>query len=66
MGDANELEWGEPVTHGGITATVTKHTECDIHCDVNYRVTLTGPDARSEWYNSNPSPIAKPKLPQAS
>lgn len=28
------------------------------------RVTLTGPEARRQWYNSYPSPIAKPRLPR--
>ncbi|MWP49673.1 MULTISPECIES: hypothetical protein, partial [unclassified Gilliamella] len=75
--DANELTW-EPVTHEGITATVTRKVANDYWIpDDNYtgyrypngtevvtRVTLTGPQAISQWDNDRPSAIGVPKLPQ--
>ncbi|WP_176713248.1 hypothetical protein [Gilliamella sp. Imp1-1] len=67
--DINELTW-EPVTLGGITATVTNVVAKDRwipYADrgqVVARVKLTGPEARNQWDNPNPSPIAKPRLPQ--
>ncbi|MWP62506.1 hypothetical protein [Gilliamella sp. Pas-s25] len=63
MGEASELTW-TPVTHEGITATVTRKTECNRECDVEFRVTLTGPEARAKINNPHPSLIAKPRLPQ--
>jgi hypothetical protein len=64
MGEASELTW-EPVKHEGITATVTRKTECNNECDVEFRVTLTGPEARTQWGNPYPNQITAPKLPQA-
>ncbi|WP_141675062.1 hypothetical protein [Gilliamella sp. Bif1-4] len=57
-----QLTW-EPVTHEGITATVVEVVE---HHGYSFylRVKLTGPEARNQWDNPNPSPIAKPRLPQ--
>ncbi|MWP61311.1 hypothetical protein [Gilliamella sp. Pas-s25] len=63
MGEASGLTW-TPVTHEGITATVTRKTECNRECDVEFRVTLTGPEARAQINNPHPSLIAKPRLPQ--
>ncbi|OCG63446.1 hypothetical protein [Gilliamella sp. GillExp13] len=68
-GDIEELTW-EPVTHEGITATVTNVVANDKWLpdedkgQVVARVKLTGPDASNQWYNPNPSRIAKPWLPQ--
>jgi hypothetical protein len=67
--DINELTW-EPVTLGGITATVTNVVTkvwlnpYEDREQVVARVRLTGPDARNQWDNPHPNPIAKPKLPQ--
>ncbi|OCG77906.1 hypothetical protein A9G44_03625 [Gilliamella sp. Occ4-3] len=67
--DIEELTW-EPVTHEGITATVTNVVANDRWIpqedkgQVVARVKLTGPEARNQWDNPNPSPIAKPQLPQ--
>ncbi|SCC28285.1 hypothetical protein, partial [Gilliamella intestini] len=58
--EPEELTW-EPVTHEGITATVT-----NVVADARWmlfdedrgkvvaRVKLTGPEARNQWYNPNP------------
>ncbi|MCX8727409.1 hypothetical protein [Gilliamella sp. B2838] len=52
------LTW-EPVSHSGITATMTNSTKTSV------RVTLTGPAATSSQWNSRvPDKIAKPSLPQ--
>ena len=65
----NKLTW-EPVTLGGITATVTNVVANDRWIpdedkgQVVARVKLTGPEARNQWYNPHPNPIAKPRLPQ--
>ncbi|OCG52601.1 hypothetical protein A9G38_05215 [Gilliamella sp. Imp1-1] len=67
--DINELTW-EPVTLGGITATVTNVVANDRWIpqedkgEVVVRVKLTGPEARNQWYNPHPNPIAMPQLPQ--
>ena len=67
--DINELKW-EPVTHEGITATVTNVVPNDYWIlyedkgQVVSRVKLTGPEAIYQWFNPNPSQIAKPGLPQ--
>jgi hypothetical protein len=67
--DINELKW-EPVTHEGITATVTNVVPNDYwipwedFAKVVAHVKLTGPEARNQWDNPNPSRIAIPKLPQ--
>jgi hypothetical protein len=67
-GDIEELTW-EPVTHEGITATVTNvvpytGVPYEDREKVVARVRLTGPEAKNQWGNPNPSPIANPKLPQ--
>ena len=67
-GDIEELTW-EPVTHEGITATVTNVAANDVWIPLGdrgvvARVRLTGPEARNQWYNPHPNPIAKPRLPQ--
>ncbi|QYN41634.1 hypothetical protein [Gilliamella sp. ESL0443] len=52
------LTW-DPVSHSGITATMTNSTNTSV------RVTLTGPAATLEqWNSSNPEKVAKPSLPQ--
>jgi hypothetical protein len=66
--EPEELTWA-PVTHEGITATVTNVVANDGWIPyedrgVVARVTLTGPEARNQWDNPHPNPIAKPKLPQ--
>ncbi|OCG41997.1 hypothetical protein [Gilliamella sp. Bif1-4] len=67
--EPEELTW-EPVTHEGITATVTNVVANDIWIpkedkrQVVARVKLTGPEARNQWDNPHPNPIAKPQLPQ--
>ena len=67
--EPEELTW-EPVTHEGITATVTNVVANDIWIPKEdkrqgvARVKLTGPEARNQWYNPHPNLIAKPQLPQ--
>ncbi|MCO6557832.1 MAG: hypothetical protein J6577_11470, partial [Gilliamella sp.] len=67
--DINELTW-EPVTHEGITATVTNVVANDYWIpykdkgQVVARVKLTGPEARNQWDNPNPRRITVPRLPQ--
>ncbi|OTQ54137.1 hypothetical protein B6D06_00300 [Gilliamella apis] len=57
-GSTQALSWA-PVSHGGITATMTNSTSTSV------RVTLTGPVAtRSQWRLGNPGEIDKPSLPQ--
>ncbi|MBI0154630.1 hypothetical protein [Gilliamella sp. W8128] len=57
-GNNQALSWA-PVSHGGITATMTDSTSTSV------RVTLTGPVAtRSQWYSENPGSIGRPSLPQ--
>ena len=52
------LSWA-PVSHGGITATMTNSTSDGVE------VTLTGPFATySQWKSENPGRIARPSLPQ--
>ncbi|MWP62227.1 hypothetical protein [Gilliamella sp. Pas-s25] len=68
-GDIEELTW-EPVTHEGITATVTNVVANDIWIpyedrrQVVARVKLTGPEASNQWDNPNPRRITVPRLPQ--
>ncbi|OTQ35065.1 hypothetical protein [Gilliamella apis] len=59
IGGSNQaLSW-EPVTHDGITATMTNSTKTSV------RVTLTGPvTTESQWKLINPGNIDKPSLPQ--
>ena len=67
--DVRDLTW-EPVTHEGITATVTNVVAKDGWIpkedwgQVVARVRLTGPEASNQWDNPHPNPIAKPRLPQ--
>ena len=57
-GSSQPLSWS-PVSHGGITATMSNPTATSV------RVTLTGPYATESQHNSDsPSPISKPTLPQ--
>ncbi|OTQ54473.1 hypothetical protein B6D06_00240 [Gilliamella apis] len=57
-GNNQALSWA-PVSHGGITATMTDSTSTSV------RVTLTGPVATpSQWRSDNPGQIARPSLPQ--
>ena len=57
-GVSQPLSWS-PVSHGGITATMSNSTATSV------RVTLTGPYATESQINSSsPSPISKPTLPQ--
>ena len=52
------LSWA-PVSHGGITATMTNSKRTSV------RVTLTGPVASSsQWASNSPGSIAIPTLPQ--
>ncbi|OCG04030.1 hypothetical protein A9G15_02655 [Gilliamella apis] len=58
IGNNQALSWA-PVSHGGITATMTDSTSTSV------RVTLTGPVATpSQWESENPGEIARPSLPQ--
>ncbi|MBI0155479.1 hypothetical protein [Gilliamella sp. W8128] len=57
-GTNQALSWA-PVSHEGITATMTNSTSTSV------RVTLTGPVAtRSQWQSENPGRIDRPSLPQ--
>ncbi|WP_133052254.1 hypothetical protein [Gilliamella apis] len=55
VGNNQALSWA-PVSHGGITATMTNSTSTRV------RVTLTGPVATS--YSDNPGEVARPSLYQ--
>ncbi|OTQ50871.1 hypothetical protein B6D06_03500 [Gilliamella apis] len=57
-GVSQALSWA-PVSHGGITATMTDSTSTSV------RVTLTGPVATpSQWSSDNPGQIDRLSLPQ--
>ncbi|OTQ53395.1 hypothetical protein [Gilliamella apis] len=59
VGNNQVLSWA-PVSHGGITATMTNSTSTSV------RVTLTGPavtDA-NQWGSENPYSISRPSLSQ--
>ena len=57
-GSTQALSWA-PVSHGGITATMTDSTNSSV------RVTLTGPVATpSQQQSDNPGEIDRPSLPQ--
>ncbi|PXY93139.1 hypothetical protein [Gilliamella apis] len=57
-GTNQDLSWA-PVSHGGITATMTDSTSTSV------RVTLTGPVATpSQWSSNNPGEIDRLSLPQ--
>ncbi|PXY93196.1 hypothetical protein [Gilliamella apis] len=58
VGNNQALSWA-PVSHGGITATMTYSTSTSV------RVTLTGPVAtESQWESDNPGRIDRISLPQ--
>ncbi|OCG04401.1 hypothetical protein A9G15_04710 [Gilliamella apis] len=58
--DTQALSWA-PVSHGGITATMTESP----YFEGSVRVTLTGPVAtESQWSSENPGEIARLSLPQ--
>nr|WP_232343814.1 hypothetical protein [Gilliamella sp. W8128] len=58
VGSNQTLSWA-PVSHGGITATMTDSTNTSV------RVTLTGPVATSlKWDLANPGRVNRPSLPQ--
>ncbi|MCX8595525.1 hypothetical protein J3U23_11100, partial [Gilliamella sp. B3367] len=60
IGGGGSLSWS-PVSHGGITATMTNSPVITG----GVRVTLTGPYATESQHNSDsPSPISNPTLPQ--
>ena len=56
----NQVLYWEPVSHGGITATMTSPTKTSVH------VTLTGPAVMdsSQQISDNPTRIDMPSLPQ--
>ena len=58
-GNNQALSWA-PVSHGGITATMTDSTSTSV------RVTLTGPAVTdpNKWRSDSPGGIAMPSLPQ--
>ncbi|OTQ72288.1 hypothetical protein B6D17_02170 [Gilliamella apis] len=58
-GNNQALSWA-PVSHGGITATMTNSTSTSV------RVTLTGPAVtnRNQWASENPGRIDSLSLPQ--
>ena len=59
IGGINQALYWAPVSHDGITATMTNSTNTSV------RVTLTGPFAtKSQWISSNPGSFSKPSLPQ--
>ena len=59
VGSNQALSWA-PVSHGGITATMTDSTSTSV------RVTLTGPAVtdRNQWESDNPRRIDRISLPQ--
>ena len=60
IGNSGPLNWGDPITQGGITVTMTPDVTGET-----VRVTLTGPVAKSEQLAQNNSEqVDKPTLPQ--
>ena len=58
--NSGPLKWGDPITQGGITVTMTPDVTGE-----KVRVTLTGPVAEPEQLVENPSKqVDKPTLPQ--
>ncbi len=58
--NSGPLNWGDPITQGGITVTMTPDVTGET-----VRVTLTGPVAKPEQLVVNPSKqVDKPTLPQ--
>ena len=60
IGGSNQaLSWA-PVSHGGITATMTDSTSTSV------KVTITGPAVTdpNQWESENPDEINRPSLPQ--
>ncbi|MBI0155198.1 hypothetical protein [Gilliamella sp. W8128] len=63
FGTNQALSWA-PVSHGGITATMT-NIPSSYNNYSSVRVTLTGPVATpSQWQSENPVGIDRPSLPQ--
>ena len=65
-GTNQDLSWA-PVSHGGITATMTRGVNDDYDSGFyKVQVTLTGPTVtdRNQWGSENPDRIAIPSLPQ--
>ncbi|OTQ72557.1 hypothetical protein B6D17_01020 [Gilliamella apis] len=60
IGGSNQVLSWAPVSHGGITATMTNSTSTSV------RVTLTGPavTVEEQWQSNNPGQIDRPSLPQ--
>ena len=58
-GSTQALSWA-PVSHGGITATMTDSTSTSV------KVTLTGPVVTdpNQWKSTRPDSIGRPSLPQ--
>ena len=58
-GVSQALSWA-PVSHGGITATITPYSNSNVG------VTLTGPVVTdpNQWQSENPDSIGRPSLPQ--
>ena len=59
VGSNQTLSWA-PVSHGGITATMTDSTSTSV------KVTLTGPAVTdpNQWVSENPDRVDRPSLPQ--
>ena len=58
--NSGPLKWGDPITQGGITVTMTPDVT-----GKTVRVTLTGPVAKREQLaQNNPEQVDKPTLPQ--
>ena len=64
-GTNQDLSWA-PVSHGGITATMTRGENHRLDSEFyKVRVTLTGPVAtQSQWQSENPGRIDRLSLPQ--
>ena len=60
IGGSNQVLNWQPVSHGGVTATMTYSTNTSV------RVTLTGPAVTDswQWSSNNPRSIDRPSLPQ--
>jgi len=66
VGSNQTLSWA-PVSHGGITATMTDSPDYNhYYYDYSVRVTLTGPVVTdpNQWESENPDRIDRPSLPQ--
>ena len=59
IGGSNQALFWAPVSHSGITATMTDSSPTSV------RVTLSGPVATSsQWSSDNPGSVLRPALPQ--